>query len=219
MDADLGPGDAGSCAATYLISIAGSAGAFDPLVRLLSSLPSSLPAAVVALIHAGPSSCLAEALSLRLPPWLRVVRAFTQTTLTAGHVYVSHGGSHLVINPDARLSLAARSRSKYRPSADWLFESAAASFMDRHVSVVLSGLLSDGARRLGNVRRSGGTVLAQHPCDALYPDMPRAAIATGFVNAVADPRAMAEMIVQLLRDRNPGVDRSKWENPFDARRG
>ena len=32
----------------------------------------------------------------------------------------------------------------FRPSADWFFESAADSFGDRHIVIILSGMLSEG---------------------------------------------------------------------------
>jgi chemotaxis response regulator CheB len=51
--------------ASVLVSIAGSAGAFQGLWRLLSALPPDLNAAVAAMLHTGPGSHLPSTLAMR----------------------------------------------------------------------------------------------------------------------------------------------------------
>lgn len=205
--------NADDAAAVYLVSIVGSAGGFQALKRFLAATSPSIGAAIVAMLHTGPSSDLAHSLSgaSKLP----LERAARGTLLRPGRAYVPPGASHLVINPDACISVSnTPGRGIFRPSGDWLFESAAASFGDRHVCIVLSGMLYDGARQLDKVRRSGGTVLVQHPRTALYPEMPNAAIATGCVHGVMDVESMPELLEHLFASRNERADRQGWEDPF-----
>ena len=206
--------DDGGAAATYLVSIAGSAGGFAPLQQLLAELPLQFNAAIVAILHSGPRSLLANTLRnrIRLPVWPAVSGAL----LKPGHVYVAPPGTHVIVNPDARMTVSDAPRlGRFRPSADWLFESAAASFGARHIGVVLSGMLWDGAAKLGAVKRSGGIVFVQAPDDAMYAGMPNAAIATGFVDQVIPIHLMAGALADALSRRDVRLDTAAWETPFD----
>jgi chemotaxis response regulator CheB len=202
-------------AATCLITVAGSAGAFQTLRSLVESLPSDLDAALVLMLHTGPGSFLAETLGLQAR--LRIQVANSGTLLLPGTAYVAPPGAHIVVNPDARLSTSIAGRIRlFRPSADWLFESAAASFGDRHIAVVLSGLLTDGAQQIRAVKRAGGMVLVQSPSDAVYPEMPLAAIATGCVDRLIVAGTLAQALVEIVSARDVAADDRHWSSPFDC---
>jgi two-component system chemotaxis response regulator CheB len=195
------------------VTIAGSAGGLEPLSHLLAELPFGFNAAVVAMLHTGPGSVLAEMLRDRSK--LPLSSGKSGQLLKAGHVYVAPQGTHVIVNPDARLTISAAPRLRhFRPSADWLFESAAASFGDRHMAIVLSGRLSDGATKLRTVKRLGGTVFVQSPGDAIHPEMPTAAIATGLVDFVVPVSDMARAVCDLLSRRDAERDAAMWESPF-----
>lgn len=182
---------------------------------LLSALWAPCSAAVVVTLHGDTVSVLAEVLQPFTP--LPVSWARAGDLLHAGHIYVAPPGAHLVINPDARFAVSKSPRvGFYRPSADWLFESASASFCDRHVAVVLSGMMSDGARSLRKVHRSGGTVLVQDPREAPFADMPLAAIATNAVDAVLPVAGIADEIRRCLAAHDAAADAVAWEFPFAA---
>jgi chemotaxis response regulator CheB len=201
-------------AATCLITVAGSAGAFETMRQLLTSLPSDLNAALVLMLHTGPGRVLAQTLGLRAS--LRVEEAASGALLLPGTAYVAPPGVHVVVNPDARLSTSTADRIRlFRPSADWLFESAAASFGERHVAVVLSGMLSDGARRIRAVKRAGGTIVVQSPSEAPYPEMPLAAIETGCVDRVVGAGEMAQVLADLVAARDMAADTRHWGSPFE----
>jgi two-component system chemotaxis response regulator CheB len=200
--------------ATCLVSIVGSAGAFQCIRRILGGLPLDFNAAVVVAIHTGPGSLLARTLALRTR--LPVCEAVCGDLIENGRVYVAPPRAHLIVNPDARLTVSlAPPRRLFRPSADWLLESASAAFGDRHVAVVVSGLLSDGAKALAAIKRSGGLVIAQNPADAAYPDMPAAAIATGHVDVIASTSSLADAVCAVVTARDTLRDARLWETPFD----
>jgi len=64
-----------------------------------------------------------------------------------------------------------------RAAVDPLFASAAATFGERVVGVVLSGRSSDGAAGLRVIRDHGGLVLVEDPAKVAAPQMPMAALA------------------------------------------
>jgi two-component system, chemotaxis family, protein-glutamate methylesterase/glutaminase len=197
----------------FLVSIAGSAGAFDGLNQLLQTIPSDWPTAVIVAFHTGPGSMLVEALvpRSRLP----VAWATSGAVLETGRVYIAPASTHLIVNPDGRLALSSAPPIRlFRPSADWLFDSAAASFTDRHVAIVLSGMLSDGALTLREVKRHGGSVLVQDPTTCRYPDMPLAAVATGHADAVLPIDGLLPAVSHIFARRQRQYDFATWQDPF-----
>ena len=71
-----------------------------------------------------------------------------------------------------------------RPSIDVLFDSAADTYGESLIGVILTGANHDGAYGLTRVKRRGGVTIAQDPATAERRDMPAAAIATGVVDHV-----------------------------------
>ena len=88
------------------------------------------PAALVISHHVGKQSVLAELIEI----WSRhpVLWAANGMALESGAIYINPPQRHVIINPDATLSVSSKPHIKFvRPSIDWLFESAAGSFRER----------------------------------------------------------------------------------------
>jgi two-component system chemotaxis response regulator CheB len=199
--------------ALAVVAVALSAGGLAPLRTVVRGLPVTIPAAVVIAQHVRDRTSLPEILSAdtRLP----VVLAATMMPLRPGHIYVCPAQHHLIVNPDATLSLSQRRRVHFfRPSGDWLFETAAASFRDRAFAIVLSGLQNDGARGIRSIRRAGGMVIAQNPDTCEHLDMPAAAIATGAVDVVLNPDRIPGFVCDRLRQIDFQRIRVEWNAPF-----
>jgi two-component system chemotaxis response regulator CheB len=81
-----------------------------------------------------------------------------------------------------------------RPSADGVLISAASVYGPAVLAVVLSGRLRDGAEGVRAIKQAGGRVVVQSPRTAAQPSMPRAALATGCVDACLPPRAVGDAI-------------------------
>lgn len=199
--------------ATYVLTVAGSAGGYRALSGLLQLLPPRFAPAIAAVLHTQTRTGLAESLSFRST--LPVQVACSDDLLRPGRVYVAQGGTHLIVNPDARLTISTADRRRFfRPSADWLFESAAASFEERHIAIVLSGMMSDGAQALRAVKGLGGTVFVQSPLEAAFPDMPLAAIRSGCTDAILCLTEMAVAVENCLSRRDARRDAIAWNAPF-----
>jgi two-component system chemotaxis response regulator CheB len=83
-----------------------------------------------------------------------------------------------------------------------MFASTAEWVGGRAVAVVLSGALDDGAVGAAIVDQAGGHVLVQHPDEAEFSGMPRAALA-------AAPRARAVPVPQLAREISDSIDAAR----------
>jgi two-component system, chemotaxis family, protein-glutamate methylesterase/glutaminase len=81
-----------------------------------------------------------------------------------------------------------------RPAADPLFTSAAQSFTDRVIGIVLSGGVGDGAEGLRQIKQHGGMALVQKPEDATASSMPESAIAKDRPDACLTVREIVRMM-------------------------
>jgi two-component system chemotaxis response regulator CheB len=87
-----------------------------------------------------------------------------------------------------------------RPSADCLFESAAA--YGPTLGIILSGSGSDGADGGVAIRAGGGIVIAQDQETSEFFGMPQAAIEAGAVDHVLPLGAIGRALCELTRVRN-----------------
>jgi two-component system chemotaxis response regulator CheB len=199
--------------ATCMVAIVFSAGGLQALIRVLHGLPADFKAAIGVANHMGNASCLAEL--LRNQTALHVKLAEACDVLHAGTVYVCPPQRHLVINPDATISLSAQMPVRHaRPSADWFLTTVAGTFGDRATAVILSGASSDGARGACLIARAGGTVVVQEPATAPYSGMPAAAISLTDRCIVKAPGDIASTLIAAHNARDIRQDRLDWEEPF-----
>lgn len=188
-----------------IVVVGASAGGVEALDRLVAGLPPELPAAIFVVLHvpATGNSVLPQILARagKLPA---SVPEDCQRP-ERGHIYVAPADRHmLLMGKRVRLSGGPRENG-HRPAVDPLFRSAARAHGPRVIAIVLSGNLDDGAAGARLVKQSGGTVLAQDPADALYPDMPAHTAAVTGVDGILSADAMPERIGRLLEE--PVADR------------
>ena len=166
-----------------IVALAASAGGLNALTHVLAALPGDFPAALVVVQHLDPRhrSLMAEILARRSR--IDVREATEGDRLVPGVAFIAPSNRHLLVNPDRTLSLTQSELVHFvRPSADLLFESAAASFRERAIAVVLSGSGQDGAMGVRAIKKMGGTVIVQEAAGAEFRGMPEAALATGLAD-------------------------------------
>jgi len=178
-----------------VVAIGGSAGAIESLSALVSHLPAQVDAAIFVTIHTLPiaDGLLPKILSRHGAQGAAV--AVDGEPILCGRVYVAPPDLHLLIEP-GRIRLSAGPKENgHRPAIDPLFCSAARSYEDRVIGVVLSGTLDDGSVGLRVIRQHGGTAIVQDPKEALFAQMPRNAIEIGHPQHVAPVADIARLIV------------------------
>jgi two-component system chemotaxis response regulator CheB len=181
-----------------LVGVGASWGGLDALRTILHELPPALDAAVVIAQHRSPGSHpTAFRDLLGAATRMRLCEAGDKDELRTGTVYLAPPDYHLLVDPGA-LSLSTDAPVSYaRPSIDVLLESAAESYRERCVGVVLTGANSDGARGLARVVELGGAAIVQDPAEATRPEMPRAALAAVPSARVAKIAEIASLLVEL----------------------
>jgi len=181
-----------------LVAIGASWGGLETLRDVVRHLPADLDAVVVIAQHRSPGSHpTAFRDLLGAVTQLRVCEADDKDGLRPGTVYVAPPDYHLLVD-QGTLSLSTDERVQYaRPSIDVLLESAAESFRERCVGVVLTGANADGARGLARVAELGGAAIVQDPEEATRAEMPLAALASVPSARVARAAEIAPLLVEL----------------------
>src|SRR5260370_15064147 len=138
-----------------LVVLGSSAGGIDALSTLLATLPGDFPAPIVIAQHIDPKrpSHLADILARHgaLP-----VRTVTTTeALEPGIVYVVPPNRNVEIS-DHEISVQEDREPGPKPSVNLLLRSAASSFGERLIAVILSGSGSGGAAGARAAERAGG---------------------------------------------------------------
>ncbi|KAB1076431.1 chemotaxis protein CheB [Methylobacterium soli] len=179
-----------------IIVIAASAGSLDPLKQIVSALPVPCSASVFIVLHVGPNQAVLPAL-LGVLTHLAVVHAEDGTPIEQGHVYVAPPGWHMRLET-GRIHLDQGPKVNHvRPAADPLFISAAETYRERVVGIVLSGYGDDGTDGLLAIHESGGLALVQDLDEAKVPGMPYAALYGDHPDAFLTAEKIGERVAAL----------------------
>lgn len=135
---------------------------------------------------------------------LKVKEAEEGDHVRPGWVFTAPPDRHLLVNPDASISLTQTELVHFlRPSADLMLESVAASYRVRALAVVLTGTGGDGSMGVRAVKSLGGTVIAQDEETSEFFGMPGAAIETGSVDFVLPLDEIGPALVSLAAGGGP----------------
>jgi two-component system, chemotaxis family, protein-glutamate methylesterase/glutaminase len=186
-----------------IVVIGGSAGALEPLQKVVASLPEKGAIAVFVVIHAWPDSPGQLVPLLARAGSLRVKSAQDLDPITTGTLLVAPPDQHLIIKDGfVRVTRSPR-ENLWRPAVDVLFRSAAVAYGAQVIGVILSGALNDGSAGGCAIKRCGGTVIVQSPHDARFPDMPRSAVRATPVDYVIPHQDISAAIHEVLTRTAP----------------
>ena len=189
-------------AAQHVVVIASSTGGPRALAEIIPRLPATLGAAVVVAQHLPGEFTAALANRLSRSSGMRVCEAADGMLLSAGTVYIAHGGVNTTIAgaPGAATLHQHPSgpRAGATPSADALFETAAETFGPECTGVVLTGMGRDGSLGLRQIRARGGRAIVQDEASSAIYGMPRAALAEAGADYVVSLSMMANTIFDLV---------------------
>lgn len=191
-----------------IIVIGASAGGVEAIREIAARLPADLPAAIFVVIHSSPRSRgLIGSLLHRAGP-LTASTAEDGAEVMHGHIHVAPPDRHLLLRAGhIHLSHGPRENCA-RPAVNPLFRTAAATYGDRVIGVVLTGNLDDGTAGLLAIADAGGVTVVQDPEDALYPGMPSSAMENVRVDHVAPLADIPALLARLVREPRPeGAER------------
>lgn len=181
-----------------LVAIGTSTGGPAALHRILIDLPRDYAVPIVVVQH------MARGFIDGLAKWLGANVALKVTTaahgepLVAGTVYLAPDDHHLGVNADGRAVLSSAAPvSGFRPSVDFLFDSAARAYENGLTAVILTGMGHDGVEGLATVKARGGRVLAQDERSSIVYGMAQQAVTRHLVDEVLPLDAIGSRLNSL----------------------
>jgi len=189
-----------------IIALGVSTGGPNALQMVIPLLPANLPVPIVAVQHMPPLFTASLAERLDRDSKIRVVEAQDGMFLEAGTMYLAPGGKHMVIH---RVENRIKTRltdtppvNSCRPSVDVLFQSVEECHGGKVLSVILTGMGSDGANAVGSLRAKGAYSLIQDEATSVVWGMPGAVSAAGNADETLPLQAIAGRIAQIVQERS-----------------
>lgn len=187
-----------------ILAIGASTGGTEAIKSVLQNLPPNIPPTVIVQhIPAAFSKAFANRLNEICP--FDVKEAEDGDLLRPGRVLIAPGGKQMKIQKTTR-GICIRltddpPMSRHKPSVDYLFHSVAEVMGDHCVGVILTGMGSDGAEGLLQMRKKGARTLGQNEESCVVYGMPRVAFEMGGVEKVVDLRNVGKEILRLFAVR------------------
>jgi two-component system chemotaxis response regulator CheB len=184
---------------TELVAIGSSTGGPAALHKVLTALPNTFPVPLVIVQHISFGFVVGLAEWLNDACQIHVKVGELGERLKPGVAYIAPDDQHLQVDRFGKISLNKGDPvGGFRPSVTPLFQSAAYAYGAAALGVILTGMGSDGAVGLQQMRQTGAITLAQDEASCVVFGMPKEAIALGAVQHIVPLDKMATMIQSLL---------------------
>lgn len=158
------------------VVIGGSAGSFQGITKILSSLPDDFLLPIIMCLHRlkHVRNGFVEALSIKS------IRPVTEPSdkegIKKGHIYLAPANYHLSVELGNSFSLSTEEMiNNSRPSIDVTLETSAYVYRHKLVGILLSGANRDGAWGMKKIKDHGGLTITQDPQECMIDTMPTAA--------------------------------------------
>jgi len=168
-----------------LVAIGTSTGGPVALQRVLTQLPANFPAPIVLIQHMPAAFTKAFAERLDKLCKISVKEAEDGDMLRPGLALLAPGGKQMMVDGRGAVKiLPGDERLNYKPCVDITFGSAAKSYGDKVLSVVLTGMGADGREGARLLKQGGSTVWAQDEASCVIYGMPMAIVKANLADAV-----------------------------------
>lgn len=187
----------------YVIAIGASTGGTEAILEVLQPLPKDMPGIVVTQhMPTGFTKMYAERAN-RLCA-LEVKEAEDHDLIQPGRVLIAPGGMQMTVVKRPNGGYAVRCQpgekvSGHCPSVDVLFQSVADKVRQDALGVILTGMGSDGAKGLLNMRMNGAYTIGQDKESSVVYGMPMVAFNSGAVCKQVSCGNISDEILQYLR--------------------
>ncbi|MCX7795018.1 MAG: chemotaxis response regulator protein-glutamate methylesterase [bacterium] len=183
-----------------LVIIGSSTGGPQALYQVMSKLTTFYDTSVVIVQHMPPGFTKSLAERLDSVSKYIVKEAEEGESLRSGVAYVAPGGYHLILNRDTFSLSKDPPVLGVRPSVDVAIFSLVRVFKSNTIGVLLTGMGSDGARGLEEIKRNGGKTIVQDERSCVVFGMPKAAIDRGVVDVVVDLEGIPTEIERMISE-------------------
>lgn len=185
-----------------VFAIASSTGGTQALATIIPELKGDLPAAVLVVQHMPPGFTKSLSERLNWQSKISVVEAEDKMPIKPAQVIIAKGGLHMEVVGDIRsayITLTERPvQMGLRPCADFMMKTAADTFKEKVVGVVLTGMGSDGTIGSQAIKSKGGIIIAEDKSSCVVYGMPKSVADAGLVDKILPLHKIAEEMEKLV---------------------
>ncbi|MEK6284320.1 MAG: chemotaxis response regulator protein-glutamate methylesterase [Acidobacteriota bacterium] len=181
-----------------IVAIGASSGGPHALRYLLPRIPADFDAGIVIVQH------MPESFTAMLAHWLNeicdleVKEAESGDLALPGKALIAPGNMHMKVRKTPAgcqvLLEGGAQVNGHKPSVDVLFRSVAAEYGPMATGIIMTGMGSDGALGLGEIKQAGGQTIAQDKESCAVYGMPRIAVERGYANKIVPLAEMASYL-------------------------
>jgi len=186
-----------------LILIGTSTGGPRALQHVITKLPKDINAAILIVQHMPPNFTKSLANRLDALSEITVKEAVHGEIIKKGVAYIAPGGFHLKVKSVGRNIAVHLDQTEpingHRPSVDVMFQSASNIDHYKKIAVIMTGMGSDGKNGLVALANQGEIkAIAESKETSIVFGMPKAAIATNYVDNIENVENIAETIMKYV---------------------
>ncbi len=183
-----------------IVGIGASAGGLEAFEQFFKHVPETSGMAYVVIQHLDPTHKGMLPELLQRVSKMEVIQAKDRMKVKPNHVYVIPPNKSMSIQHGALRLFAPRESRGMRLPIDFFFLSLAEDQGELGVGIILSGMGSDGTTGLQAIKEKNGIAMAQEPSSAKFDSMPRHAIGSVNLDAVATSDKLPEKLFSILKN-------------------
>lgn len=182
------------CRTIKAVAVGASTGGPHALAEMLSAIPGNFPAPILVVQHIAAGFLEGMAQWLTQTTELKVKVAEEGESLLPGTVYLAPEGHHMGVS-DMRVLLSDEpSEHGVKPSASVLFRSIKKSIGPCSAGVLLSGMGTDGAQEMKEIKDLGALTFAQNKESSAIWGMPGEAVRLSAACRILSPKAIGRAL-------------------------
>jgi two-component system chemotaxis response regulator CheB len=180
-----------------LIAIGTSTGGPVALQSVLTQLPANFPVPIVLVQHMPATFTPAFAERLNAVCRIEVKEAADGDLLRPGLALLAPGGRQLMVGKGKVRVLPGDTRLNYKPCVDITFASAANSYQDQVLALVLTGMGADGCEGARLLKQQGSAVWAQDEATSVIYGMPMAVARARLTDEILPLQQIGQRLAEL----------------------
>lgn len=185
-----------------IVCIGTSTGGPVALQKIITKLPANFPVPILLIQHMPATFTPAFAERMDGLSKIRVKQAEEGDLLERGVAYLAPGGKQMLVGARGGRKtisiLDGDERLTYKPSVDLTFGSVAKTYPGKVLSIVLTGMGSDGKEGCRMMKSNGSTVWTQNEASCVVYGMPMMVDKSGYSDRSLDIDVIAEHMINRL---------------------
>jgi two-component system chemotaxis response regulator CheB len=180
------------------IVIGGSAGSFQVISKILSSLPKDFELPIIMCLHRLKHVRHGFVEALNIKSSIVLHEPEDKEGIKKGKIYLAPANYHLCIELGNSFALSTEEMvNNSRPSIDITLETAAYVYKNKLIGILLSGANKDGAMGMKRIKDRGGLTIVQEPSECMIDTMPVAALKITQIDYVLTVPQIINFILEL----------------------